>query len=162
MSRRFFGFVEMMILINSPVEWNVRRHASVEAPNFCDLAYIETDAFMDAMADDELAEVPTAFLQLARKKLRETKEKNSRKSYAEIAFIIGENSDDDSDDDDDDDDEPLGNGNGSRRRRHNGGRAGGGGAGGRAAGRGKVSLNTQLAAGGGGGGGGSGAPHGGG
>jgi CRP-like cAMP-binding protein len=158
----FFGFVEMMILINSPVESNVRGHASVEALNFCDLAYIETDAFMDAMADDELAEVRTAFLQLARKKLRETKEKNSRKSYAEIAFIIGENDDDDSDDDDDD---PLGNGgfdnNGSRRRRHNGGRVGGGGAGGGAAGRGKVSLNTQLAAGGGGGGG-SGAPHGGG
>eukprot|EP01048_Picozoa_sp_COSAG05_P009099 COSAG05_NODE_725_length_7716_cov_46.424314_6_plen_384_part_00 len=52
----FFGFVEMMMYISNPLaEHDTHSLASVEAVNFCDLAYVDREGFMDAIAEVGLA-----------------------------------------------------------------------------------------------------------
>ena len=48
----FFGFVEMMMYISNPLaEDSAQSLASVEAMNFCDLAYVDKEGFLDAIAE---------------------------------------------------------------------------------------------------------------
>ena len=85
----FFGFVEMMMYISNPMgEDNAQSHASVEALNFCDLAYVDREGFTDAIA--EVEEIKEAFIGMAVKKVRDAKQRGSRKSYADIPVLLGE------------------------------------------------------------------------